>query len=213
MAADKNAHQQADNLPGLLPRLLHYILGFGVYFVVGLAPLLGTVKVPGFEALLNLIPDNLRDTAVPISAFLMGIVGVLVQRHADGNVSRRWLSRQFSLAWKLTLAAVIALVCTYTFVVVPVESTAGGGTPSTIYVQVGFYRPHDAVRNNTCPPNMGDAKCLSRITLDRERIDSFWGDTNVRLAALLLQSTYWAATGMLAWLIGLLVLMRPRQAQ
>jgi hypothetical protein len=205
----ENDQTQSSNLPGVLAGLSQYILGFAVYFAVGLAPFLGTVKVPGFEALLNLVPDNLRDTAIPISAFLMGIVGVLVQRYSDAKVTRHWQGRQFSIAWKLALAAVLALVCTYTFVVVPVESTAGG-SPSTIYVQVGFYRPHDAKRDETCPPEIGDAQCLSRVTLARERIDSFWGDANVRLAALLLQTTYWAATSILAWLIGLLLLGRTQ---
>jgi len=200
---NQGPHVEAQkHLPDNLREFVPYGLGFVVFFAVGMSPFLGTVEIPGFKALLTLMPENLRDTAIPISAFIMGLIGASIQHYAMSKPTQAWLKRQFSNAWKLALGSVASLIVIYTFVIVPFEVVQP--ERGTIYVQVGFYRP----QNPLCPPDVSDATCLARVTIDRARIDGHWGDVNVRCAALTLQAAYWASTGFLVWLIGVLYMRR-----
>src|ERR1051325_2256248 len=94
-----------ESLPPLTSTLVRYVLGFGVSVGVGLAPYLGRLNVPLFTPLLSMMPVSLQDTAIPLSAALMGVVAVAIQWHGRERLNRKWAEKTF----KKTLA--LALLC------------------------------------------------------------------------------------------------------
>ena len=200
-------HTQAENLAQpptpLIRDWIRLILGFGIGVAIGLAPYLGKVRVPGFEALLTLVPDSLQPVTIPTSAALMGIVAVWVQWTATENPTRTWIRKRFRVALQLTIVGLILLFVAQTFVVIriPIESEGRIGS----YL-IGFSR----LPTSPCPPNMPDAQCLERITLDDAAIATVWGDNQLRLAGLLLLGSYFVTTASFGMLIGLLLVHGAR---
>src|SRR5437016_3481091 len=82
--------------PPLARRWIRYLLGFGVSVAIGLAPYLGKVHVPLFSPLLDLIPESLQTTILPLSSALMGIVAVGVQWYGGERLTEQWLRRAFT---------------------------------------------------------------------------------------------------------------------
>ncbi len=184
-------------------RWVRYLLGFGVGVGVGLAPYLGRVNVPGFSALLTMLPDSLRDTALPLSAAVMGLVAVCVQWYGEERLSRAWLRRAFAIAAAAFVAALVAFAVVQSYVVVPVHVGAENFTASFL---VGFDTPDRPPCPRAGADAVGDAECIKRLTLDDARVAAFWGDRSVRVARLALLGSYLAATGAFAALVGLVLL-------
>jgi ABC-type multidrug transport system fused ATPase/permease subunit len=185
--------------PPLARRLIRYILGFGVSFAIGLAPYLGRLEVPGFTPLLSLIPASIQDTAIPLSAALMGIVAVVIQWQGSERVSQRWLRRWFFRTLLLALFSFIALTVVHTFVVVKVDIL--GGRDSERFL-VGFVRPIKP----PCTEDISDSECIKKLTLDVSKIESFWGDKQIRLAKLSLTLPYLLFMSSFGLVVGLLLL-------
>jgi len=183
----------------LARRLVRYVLGFGVGVSVGLAPYLGLFRVPFFVPLLNLIPESIQNTAIPLSAALMGTVAVVVQWFARDRMSRVLLRKSFKRTLFIIGMSFIVLLILHTMVVVSVPILGGQDSVSFI---VGFTRP----QKPPCPAEVSDSDCIKRITLDPSAIESFWGDRAVRLATLSLILAYLAFTGSFGSLIGLVLL-------
>lgn len=192
--------------PPLVRKLGRYILSFGVSFAIGLAPYLGRVKVPGFTPLLSLIPATIQDVAIPLSAALMGIVAVVVQWYGGEEVSRAWLRKHFKRALLLVLSSFMLLIVVHTLVVVRVEFL--GGQDSETFV-VGFKRTHKP----PCTAEVSDSNCIKLLTFDVSRIESFWGDRQLRMARLALILSYLVFMSSFGLLVGLLLLKQPRSRQ
>jgi hypothetical protein len=190
----------------LVRDLLRYILGFSVSVGVGLAPYLGKVDVPLFDSLLELIPLNIQDTALPLSAALMGIVAVVIQWYGSSHVSKKWLQKWFVRTLITTLVSFVILFVMHTLLVVKVN--IHGGESSVSYL-VGFSRP---VRP-PCTAEISDSACISqKLTLNPADVESFWGSGQVRIAKLALVSPYLVFTSTFGLLVGLL-LLRSRMGQ
>lgn len=187
------------SVPPLARRFVRYIVGFGVGVGVGLAPYLGLLRIPLFAPLLDLIPDSIQNTLIPLSAALMGLLAVVVQWYAGEHITRRWLRRLFARTLlAVTLAFVVLLIIhTTTVVKVPIE----GGNDSASFV-VGFSRPY----RPPCTQDVSDAECIKKITLDTSAIESYWGDRQVRLARLSLMLSYLLFTSSFGALIGVILL-------
>lgn len=181
---------------------VRYLLGFGVSVAVGLAPYLGKLEVPLFTPLLNLIPENVQDTLLPLSAASMGAVAVFVQWYGGERLSKVWLRRAFSRASVIAVIAFLMLLVVHTFFVVRVPIL--GGTEAVNFL-VGINRPIKP----PCPSDVSDAECIKRLTFNTDAIESFWGDRSVRSAKLLLMLPYLTFTCAFASLVGL-VLLRDR---
>lgn len=189
--------------PPLARKLIRYILGFGVSFAIGLAPYLGKLKVPGFTPLLSLMPANIQDTAIPLSAALMGIVAVVIQWYGGENVTRAWLRKGFKRTMVLALLSFLVLIVVHTLVVVRVEYQ--GGQESETFL-VGFIRPNKP----PCTAEVSDSNCIKLITFDVSTIESFWGDRQVRIAKLALILPYLLFMSSFGLLVGLLLLKEER---
>jgi hypothetical protein len=175
------------------------MLGFGVSFIIGLAPYLGRIRIPGFTPLLSLIPQSIQDTAIPISAAVMGLVAVAIQWGGFDNLTQAWLTKWFKRTALLFLIGAITITVLHTFVVVRVQFLGGKDSESFM---VGFSRP---IRP-PCTEDISDAECIKYLTFDQSKIESFWGDKQVRSAKLLLVLTYVALTSSFGLLVGLLLL-------
>ena len=177
-------------------RLVRYIVGFGVGVGIGLAPYLGKLQVPGFDALLSLIPDSVQGTALPLSALLMGAVAVWVQWTAGDQPSRAWLRRAFRRGLLVGFISLVAFIVVQTLVVVELRIPAENRSVSFL---VGFTRSN----RPPCTSEKSDAECIKLITVDEARIAAQWGDTQIRLARLALVTSYLATTATFGLLVGI----------
>lgn len=182
---------------------VNYVLGFGVGVAIGLSVYLGRAHVPLFTPLLDLIPESLQDTLIPLSSALMGTIAVAVQFWAYRRWSAKHLAPPFTRVLIGTVAAIILLLVINTFVVVRIETTPG----HRVTFLVGFTRPE----RPPCTAEVSDEECITRLTFNLDKIASFWGGRPIRLAGLALGLSYLATTSMFGALVGLVVLTARRQ--
>lgn len=183
----------------LARRFVRYLLGFFVGVAVGLAPYLGLLRIPFFAPLLDLIPESIQNTIIPLSAALMGLVAVVTQWYGGERLSRAWLRQSFMKALLIAGVSFLALVVIHNIVVAIVPIRGGKDAVSFI---VGFTRPS----RPPCTEEVSDTECIKLLTFDTTSIDSFWGDRQIRLARLALMLPYLAFTSFSGALIGLLLL-------
>ncbi len=184
------------------------LLGFGVAVGVGLAPLLGKTGLPGFSALLSVLPDILRTTAIPLSSFIMGIIAVGIQfygRHATPSVPS--LRRKFRLTIILLCMFVLVFYIIHVLSVqmVPID---GGNVP----VVVGF---SGHLETCACSKTASDLECIMGLSMHPAAIATCFGGRNIALANGALVLAYLVTMGLLGVLVGLLVLVptkHPRRA-
>jgi len=187
---------------GLAKRFVRYLVGFTVGVAVGVAPFLGTLHVPGFTALLELYPNDLRRSLIPLSAFLMGLVAVVVQFASSERLSRSWLRRSFLIAVTVVTVAFVLLVLTYDSHVITLDVPAAARSVTLVIAPNRLSPP-----TCPCPTAQSDEACLSEY-LAPERIPQCWGRSAVRQSKLLLRGGYLALTGGFGALIGLLLLQQ-----
>lgn len=182
----------------LARRFVRYVVGFGVGVAIGLAPFLGVLRVPGFEALVSLYPLELRATLIPLSAFLMGLVAVVVQFYAGESLSRRAIGRRFRRGLAVLLAGFVALIVLYSVFVVRVDYDGGQRTAA---VAIGWSR----LPSCGCGV-VSDVDCLRELSLSSPAIESCWGGRQLQLVRLALTLSYLLVTGGFGALAGLLLL-------
>jgi hypothetical protein len=192
--------------PPLATKWAKYVVGFGVSVAIGLAPYLGKLDVPLFTPLLNLIPPTVQDTAIPLSAALMGVVAVLIEWYGMSSLTIETVQKWFSRTVLWIIAGFILLTIIQTKVVARVPISSGKQTASFL---VGLRDPHT-------PPceKVGKAECIKLITMDPAKIESHWGDDNIASARLALVFSYLAFTSGFGFLVGMLVLrqgMTPKK--
>lgn len=185
--------------------LVRYIAGFGVGFSVGLAPFLGKLRVPGFDALLSLYPPTVRDYLLPLAAFGMATTAVAVTFY--GNVGVAF--RDLQIAFRRTLVGVgllfLLLFLVYSAVVVHVPRADGRPTAFIVALQ----------RQPRCEARCGDLSdetCIAeRLSFNPGAVDACWGQGNVRVNRTILSGLYLALMIGFGLLTGLLVLYEKRQ--
>jgi hypothetical protein len=141
MPADVVTTPLDQKLPALPPAGRLYAVYFVAFIVtlgVGLAPVLGVAKVPGFIAIGELFPPNLQRPAAAFTAFLLALPAVGVQFFAGNRFRQARLKIAFVIVFAAVFIAVMALYLTYTAVVVHVEL---GGDLSAAYVVGGTMLP------------------------------------------------------------------------
>lgn len=183
------------------------MVGFGVSVALGLAPLLGFVKVPGFAALLDLfptIPWDTRKTIIPLSAFAMGVTAVVIQFRAADKITDYRLKAVFNRTLLGIILTFVALVVSHTLLVRQIRVPAAD---DEVAVLVGFYRPQTCVQ---CTPAMSDSACIvDHLSFNPTAIESCWGDVNIRLGFLVLGLSYLSLMATFGSLIGYLMRKKP----
>lgn len=185
---------------GLAQSWARTLVTLGVGVAVGLAPYLGTLDVPLFRPLLDLIPDSLRDTTIPLSAALMGLVAVAVEWYGRERPSPTLMRWGFAGTLVAALIALLAFMWVQTSTVVTVRSGSGSATSFV----VGSSRPATC----GCPPAISDEQCINGLSWNESAITECWGDRQVRRAGLMLRLTYLLTTGLFGALVGFLAIRR-----
>jgi len=179
--------------------------GFGVGVGLGLAPLLGKVRVPGFSALISLFPPGLGAVVIPLAAFLMGVVAVAAQ--IFGSAVPRGRKRLFATTRKviaILLLALLLLIVLYFLVVVRVEAQG-----ETVPVVVGFAR----LPACGCAAAISDLQCIEELSLRPSAIESCWGTRQVRLCELALGLLYLTVMTSFGALIGIVLGVEQQAAR
>lgn len=185
-------------------RFVRYSLGFGVGVGVGLAPLLGAVAIPGFQALLSLFPWTLVDFLIPLSSFMMGTMAVVVQYRSG---SRRIVAATYERAFKRTLGViVVSLLLLVVLYFATVARLPIDGGRDTIAVVTGVAR----VPTCACPDDYSRLQCLEEITLRPAAVESCWGSAQVAVSSAVLSLLYLFLMGGFGALIGIMML-RPQR--
>ena len=196
-------------------RFVRYTVGFGVAVGIGLLPFLG--KVAGVDALLDLFPQNLRGSLLPISIILMGLIAVGIQFYSGEALRPAALRRRFGVSWLMILAGLVLLLVFYNLFIIPVPIEAGSKIDPVI---VGKTRIHGG--SCGCTADLSDMECIQTLTTNPSAIETCWDSRSIRLRRLLLSLSYLAVIGGFAALVGLLLLQedarkkqkrrRPRKA-
>ena len=187
----------------LARRFVRHLVGFGVAVAVGCAPFLGTLRVPGFTALLDLFPLQLQGRFVAMSPFVMGVVALAVQFYAAERLSRKLLKRWFGRGLLLLGATFVLLLVVYALAIVEVPYLQGERTARFV---VGF----DRTDTCPCPPQWSNPQCMAD-KLDVVRVEQCWSPATVRSFELLLTLSYLTLIGGFAAMTGLLVLAEQRR--
>jgi len=192
---------------------LKYVVGFGVWFVIGLAPFLGKLKVPGFSALIELYPPSLQEWLIPLSGIFMGMMAVTVQFMASQKTRAARIRRWFALTVIVFVASFLVLVCVYVFTVTRVGRVIARGTNEapgfmTLAVVTGTRTvpKQPAGTECTCVERQPAARCVADISVNPDHIDTCFGSDRVAFATLGLVLLYLGVTGSFAAAVGLLLI-------
>jgi hypothetical protein len=111
---------------------LHYILAYTVTLGIGLAPVLGKVRVPLFSPIAEVFPANLQRGLVPFATFLMAIPVICVHFYSRDRIRIPSLDRLFKIVVPAVIVLPLLLFYLYSSWVVQVDFE--GGRQSAAYV-------------------------------------------------------------------------------
>lgn len=172
---------------------IRWVLGFGVGVVVGLAPFLGRMDVPGFTSLFNVLPFNDREQIYPLSGFVCAVTAVAYQYWAQGT--RPDHRKMFARALIFTIACFLGFLALRTLFVVDVPID-GNGQFIPVLVSGG------RVASCGCPATMSDVQCVQNVSIDVAEIASCWGDGPLRTIRLALIVAYLGLIAAFGLLVG-----------
>jgi heme/copper-type cytochrome/quinol oxidase subunit 4 len=197
------AEKQAGPLPTAhARRFVRYVVGFGVAVGVGLAPFLG--KIPGLDALISVFPEELRNSLIPFSAILMGIVALAIQFYSGETLPRAFLRKRFRASLIILLIGLATLITLYSFLIVSYPILHG---EKRLPIVISFSRTQTCL----CPASFSDLRCLQEITPSPVKIEDCWGSGAIQRSRLLLSFCYLLVTGGFGGLVGLLLLQEDAQ--
>jgi hypothetical protein len=206
MNPKKNVDEDSLSMP-LPRRFVRYILNFFLGLGIGLAPFLGTKNVPGFRALISVMPFQIAPVLIPLSAFLMGLVMVAVQFYSTEQISRSTLRKRFKFA---LIAMVIGFVLFYYLrgeFTVDVERAMNA---STVTVLIGDSTTSDCLCKN---PKEHPDSCIQELSFSTAAIASCWDAREIKRRGELLGLSYLVLTSGVGVLIGLVLLVEDSRRQ
>ncbi|HEX6903916.1 MAG TPA: hypothetical protein VF789_29665 [Thermoanaerobaculia bacterium] len=192
--------QEPDSSPPLthLPqRFVRHILSFFVALAIGLAPFLGTRNVPGFKALISVMPFQDRSELITLSAFLMGLIVVAIQFYSEERISRPLLRKLFGISF-VTLVTGFVL---FYFLRGEFTETVDRGN-KRITVLVGSA----PISSCKCPNPQNTVGCIQHLSLTPDAIASCWERREIKRRGQILGLSYLILTGGVGVLIGFLML-------
>lgn len=193
--------------PPLASRFVRLVLGFGVSVAVGLAPFLGKLSIPGFDALLTVFPEELHYSLIPLSSFLMGLVAAGVQFLHGERLRDTHLRFAFLFAYAAVFAGFVWLLLVYD------ERTERIKIPAAQTARTFVIAPEGRLPKCPCPSHWEDDQCIGE-TLKAERVSQCWGSKALRRSRKVLRGGYMLLTGGFGAVIGLLLLqVGVRQAE
>ena len=186
---------------------------FGIWFLVGLAPFLGKVKVPGFSALIEMYPRSLQGWLIPLSGIFMGMMAVAAEFVSFQRSSERTLARWFGWNAGIFALSFILLTTVYIFTVVQVERTLPEkpDEPSvtvSLAVITGSRSVPAQFAGSDCKCIRGEAaeRCLADISLKPANVATCFGSERIAISTLALVLLYLAVTGSFVAAVAMLVI-------
>lgn len=185
---------------------VRYILGFGVWVALGLAPFLGAgARIPGFAPLLDLYPQSLRSWLIPLSGFLMGTIALVVEYAAGQRLvlkrARAWFKRSIIVL----LSTFFILVMVYGLLITRIP--LGDGSRH-VAVVTGWSLPTPIPEGCECEATMTNEQCVEEITVSPVNIGACFGRGRVELARRALSLLYLVLTGSFAVSVGVVLLLK-----
>jgi hypothetical protein len=168
---------------------------------LSLAPFLGKLSVPGFTALLEVFPVNLREPLIAFGGLCMTLPAIGVQAYYATTARRTVLRVWLLVLLVLSLVLVIALYFSYTLVIVQVPYL--GGDKYVRYV-VG----DEMIDACVCSQQRLDiAACVGRsLSFNPALVEACFAAGEIRQNKALLGITYLALLASLGTSLGLLTL-------
>lgn len=183
--------------------LLRLAWSIGIGVPVGLAPLLGTKVIPGFQPLLTVLSRDLRTQAIPYSIFIVTIVALGLEFYVHERIKKgtlrstlRWIFPVGLVTLVVLLSMLVRLQSRY---IVPVPLAGGHTTP----ILIGSSRL--PAPGCDCE-GLTDVACVQQISVNPAAIHSCWDRTELQAIGFRLLRNYLLLMGVLLALIGLVVL-------
>lgn len=188
-------------------RFVRYVVGFGVAVGAGMAPFLGRIAVPGFTAMLDLLPLSVQGVAIPCSAFLMGVTAFLVQFFAGERPSRGWLRALVVGSATACCGLLLCLLILYSnyVVAIPVEDSRVARFVVSSSRTVGC-RCDEQRR-------MSDEECIAQLSFNPAALATCYDQRTVKKASLMLALTYTALLTAFAAGVAAVVLQPQRRVR
>lgn len=200
--------------------LARRILGFGVWFAIGLAPFLGKIRVPLFTAVIEMYPAELQAWLIPLSGLLMGMIAVTIDYASDRKKNTKAFQAGIHRWFVRTVAvfgvSFVTLVALYVFAVVRMEQRLPGDQSVSRAIVTGTQEvpPRPPGSACECPVGQDAEQCIGDISLDPANIRTCFGSNRVARATLALALLYLLVTGAFAAAVGIqLVGQRGRRAE
>lgn len=186
-------------LPGEGGKYLRYVVAFVVTLGAGLAPVFGLLRIPGFSALLDVMPRDLQKL-IPFASLLMTVTAIRVRFFSRDRPNVAQLRRAFNIQSSVFIALIFALYVAYEWSVIRIE-IPGGGT-SAAYVVGDTLLP-------SCPcakRSLDIRECIgTAITTNPNEVSRCYPLREIRMRTMILSLLYLLLMFILGALIGLLV--------
>jgi hypothetical protein len=196
----------------LARELLRYVRWFGVGVALGLAPFLGALPIPGFSPLLDIYPLQMRGWLLPLSGILMGGVAVRIDFLSLRLPSRASLRRSFLWSLGIWLAAFVALVLLYPYLVARVS--IGDGTRfAAVVTGTDMVPRHPPDSPCKCPESQSAERCAGNIGLEESRVRECFGSRRVTRGNQALAVLYLLVTGSFVAAVGFHLLSRMKEEE
>ena len=188
---------------------------FGIWFLVGLAPFLGKVKVPGFSALIEMYPRSLQGWLIPLSGIFMGMMAVAAEFVSFQRSSDRTLARWFGWNVGIFALSLILLTTVYIFTVVQVERTLPdkpdepSATVNLAVITGSRSVPAQFAGSDCkCIPGQAAERCIADISLKPANVATCFGGERIAISTLALVLLYLAVTGSFVAAVAMLVIQQ-----
>lgn len=191
------------------------VLGFGVWFAIGISPFLGNKDVPGFSSLLSMYPESMRAVVIPLASFLMGVMALVVDfAAARGNFGEDALWLRFKRTVAISVGSLLLLAGVYFFTVVRIVKTVSPTADVTLAFVTGTLSVPHQYPGSKCACLEGEAatNCLRTTVVTPENLDNCFGSARIAVATLVLTLLYLLLTGSFVAAVGLQILYQKQAA-
>jgi len=193
----------------LSSKLVRYVRWFSVGVVLGLAPFLGILPIPGFSALLEMYPYFMRGWLIPLASLLMGVVAILIEVLGTKIPRPAVVRRGFWRTLAVWSAAFLTLLYLYPRWVARVEID-GGQRSAALVTGSTVVPPLPPGSKCQCTPGEPAKACIS--VLLEEHIEACFGSERVAFATQVLALLYLVLTGSFVLIVGFLILLQQSMA-
>lgn len=194
--------------------LARRILGFGVWFAIGLAPFLGKIRVPGFTAVIEMYPATLQSWLIPLSGLFMGMMAVTIEFASEQRIGKARLTSWFIRAAATFGLSLIVMIALYLFTVTTVDQNIRLPNGELGQVTHAFVTGRSTVASPSpcgCVAGMDAEQCLKEISLESTKIKACFGARPIKFATFSLALVYLVLTGSFVAAVGLLMLEQRRR--